>query len=350
MRITRLLKKPEIRAALAAGGAFFVVLVVCLAFLFFPRSTQELFTPPSVEPVVFRHPLTGVEVPEPLAELPHVFGVMIENSLDAWPLAGIEEAFLVIEAPVEGGIPRFLAFYSTDQDVTKIGPVRSARPYYVDWNDELDALYAHVGGSPEALDKIKAVGTPDLNEFYQGEYYWRGAAPRYAPHNVYTSTENLTEALDEFSELVPDYDAWLFADGVSSGLDRSLLIEFGGAYDVTWRYDAITNRYLREQAGDIYPIEGSGFVMADNIVVLATDIAVIDSIGRRSIRTLGEGDALVVQNGNAILATWQKEDRASRLRFYRMDTGDEIVFNTGITWIEVVDALSRAETFSATLR
>lgn len=348
MHLKKPFKKPEVRAASAAVVAFLVVILFGLAILFLPSPAEVIEETFSPEPEVsFRHPLTGTLIDAPLSELPQVFGVMIENSIDAWPLTGIEEAFLVIEAPVEGGIPRFLAFYSSDQDVAKIGPVRSARPYYVDWNDELDALYAHVGGSPEALDKIAAVQTPDLNEFYQGEYYWRGAPPRYAPHNVYTSTDNLTEALDEFSELVPNYDAWLFADGAPSGLDRSLSIAMGGAYDVTWHYDVVSNRYLREQAGDTYPVEGDGVVTVDNIVVLATDIEVIDSVGRRSIRTIGEGDALVVQNGNAILVKWQKDERTSRLRFSRMDTGDEIVFNAGATWIEVVDALSRAETFNA---
>src|SRR5688572_5513956 len=101
-----------------------------------------------------RHPLRGEIVVERYEELPQVLGVLIENAADAWPLSGLDEAFLVIEAPVEGDIPRFIAFFSEESDVDLIGPVRSARPYYVDWNAELSGIYAHVGGSPEALDLI----------------------------------------------------------------------------------------------------------------------------------------------------------------------------------------------------
>ena len=129
---------------------------------------------PNGEEEIIRHPLTGESLETEIENLPQVFGVMIENAADAWPLVGVNEAFLVIEAPVEAGIPRFIAFFSEDQEVDKIGPVRSARPYYLDWNDELDAVYAHVGGSPEALDLIKyELDTIDLNQFWQSEYFYR---------------------------------------------------------------------------------------------------------------------------------------------------------------------------------
>ena len=177
-----------------------------------PNIVEE--TPAEELTPVWRHPLTGAPL-EAEMEPPSVFGVMVENSIEAWPLSGVEEAFLVIEAPVEAAIPRFIAFYGEDQEVEKIGPVRSARPYYVDWANEFEALYAHVGGSNAALDLIAYNGTFDLNEFSNGNYFWR-ATSRFAPHNAYTSTELLQKALLRSVELeqAPEavYGVWLFKE------------------------------------------------------------------------------------------------------------------------------------------
>jgi len=219
-------------------------------------------------PFVFRHPLTGEALLEPLKVLPQVFGIMIENSVDAWPLSGLTEAFLVVEAPVEGNIPRFIAFYSEETYVAKIGPVRSARPYYLDWNAEFKGIYGHVGGSPEALNDIAKNGTFDLNQFFQSEYYYRDEKTRYAPHNVYTNSYLLLESIEEmntkYSSGSPSYDSWQFTDGVSqSSTVDTTHIAWGNGYDIDWTYDPSTNTYHRTQGGNTYT--------ANNLVIVATD-------------------------------------------------------------------------------
>ena len=86
---------------------------------------------------------------------PKIVAVMVENNLEAWPLSGISKANVVYEAPVEGNIPRFMAIYTIDNEIEQVGPVRSARPYYLDWVSENgNAMYMHVGGSVDALDLI----------------------------------------------------------------------------------------------------------------------------------------------------------------------------------------------------
>lgn len=294
-----------------------------------------------------RHPLTGEALEQKLNRLPQVFGIMVENSADAWPLAGLDEAFLVIEAPVEGSIPRFIVFFDEESEVKKVGPVRSARPYYLDWNDELDAVYLHVGGSPEALDLIaNEYETIDLNQFWQSEYFWRQTVGRYAPHNVYTSAELFVSALDELDLNRPRYDAWKFKedDPVEEG-GRSLSVNFtdGTTYDVEWRYQSETNTYNRYQGMSVMHLDDGSTVEANNVAVIATDIRVIDNEGRKSLVTVGEGDAMLVQDGRAILCRWKKESRTDRLRFYKPG-GEEIEMNAGVTWIEVVSSLSQAET------
>lgn len=330
---------------LIGGGVFFALTGMSIGFAYVhdSRQTHEADLSLSVEEQEqFRHPLTGeVLSREPLFP-PRVFGVMVENSADAWPLSGVDEAFVVIEAPVEGNIPRFIAFYGEDQIVAKIGPVRSARPYYIDWNQEFYGVYAHVGGSAEALEKIRQTETVNLDQFFDSEYFYRDEQTRFAPHNVYTTTNDLKNSLDELQKKYPffpnaTYDAWLFQDGASH-YERSMTIHIdwpsASVYNVDWSYDPLTNLYHRDQGGVRYT--------ANNVVVFVTDIATIDAAGRKSLRTLGSGLVLVFQNGEAhpVLGLWRKDSPQDRLRFYD-DAGKEVVMNAGKTWIEVVDDIAR---------
>lgn len=293
---------------------------------------------PSGPEAVFRHPLTGKELSEGVVDLPQVFGVMIDHSVDAWPQAGIDESFYVIEAPVESGITRFLAFFSEEQDLNKIGPVRSARPYYVRWNNGLGALYAHVGGSPASLELIRQNGTLDLNQFSNADTYWRSNR-RLAPHNVYTSSELLNAAMQDYEqtegEIEPDYEPWRFVGGEARG-ETDVTIDFSvSSYKVDWKFDSETNRYQRHQSGLPFTTEDGSEIFADNIGVMVTDMEVIDNIGRRKIRTQGEGDAYVFKNGEVIQGTWKKPSEGHRVRFYDNDN-NEVTMNAGTTWVEVV--------------
>lgn len=315
-------------------------------------------TPPvSASELPFRHPLTG----EPSAEAvlpPGVYAVMIDNSVDAWPASGVDHAFLVIEAPVEAAIPRLEAFFSADVDVEKIGPVRSARPYFVDWANEFDALYAHVGGSNAALDLIASTGTFDLNEFYNGVSFWR-SGDRFAPHNAYTSTELLAAAVEKGEERgrAPEvlYGVWIFKDGRSgqdgqngqggygddqldqlNQLAQSISVKFNSdLYTVDWDYDAATNAYLRSQGGRETSTADGVRLAADNVTVIVTDMEVVDYVGRREVRTTGEGKAWLLQDGTATEVTWKKPSVSERLAFYDAE-GNEIAMNAGVTWVEVV--------------
>ena len=294
----------------------------------------------------FRHPLSGEKL-EASRENPFVFAVMVENSAEAWPLSGLEKAFLVIEAPVEAGIPRFIAFYSEETEVEKIGPVRSARLYYLDWAGEFGALYAHVGGSPEALQEIRSRNLFDLNEFYHAPIFWR-SSDRYAPHNTYTSSSLLNDFLltqqkqDIVSESV--YELWNFKEDEpvvrtpESPLEIQTRFSFSDLYDVSWHYESKTNKYRRFQAGKeagILAHETS--LLANNVVFLMTDIRSIDEVGRKAIRTLGEGDAIILQDGKMIEGYWNKSSADARLRFYD-DKNNEIKWNAGKTWIEIVSS------------
>jgi hypothetical protein len=288
----------------------------------------------------FQDPLTGLRVEQVHANQ-QVYGVMIDENRDARPQSGIDQAFLVIEAPVEAGIPRLLAFFSEDQSVEKIGPVRSARPYFIDWALEFDALYTHVGGSNEALEKIKNGATFDLNEFWNGPQFWR-ATDRLAPHNTYTSTELLRTFVEKKQTsgrtTSPLYGVWKFKAVASESVfpQRFSIRYLAPDYVFSWVYSVADKVYVRMEDDQPVKTKEGNEIHADNIAVVITEVEVLDAIGRRSVRTTGEGEAYVFQDGKKMQAVWKKPTASERLRFFTKE-GSEIEMNPGKTWIEVIE-------------
>ncbi len=299
-------------------------------------------------PSFFRHPLTGALTDREI-DRPAVYTVMVENSSDAWPQAGVDQAFFVIEAPAEGGIPRFETFFGADQNVEKIGPVRSARPYFIDFASAYGALYAHVGGSNAALAQLSTTNDVlNFDEYYNQYQFWR-AADRLAPHNVFTSTELLAKGLNMRypDEPVAAYDLWEFKDDVKlddrPGAVSDTAIDFGASvYRVTWKYNRDENTYHRFENTEVHKMENGIELVAHTIAIIETDMHVLDAVGRLSVRTTGEGNGLFLQDGLLKEITWKREAITNLPRFYDHD-GNELKMNAGQTWIEVVQSLQQVD-------
>ena len=290
------------------------------------------------EPAARRH-LDGAPLDAPISE-PAPFAVAIDNMVDARPQSGLTEAALVIEAPVEGGITRFLAIFPGDAKTPKIGPVRSARPYFLDWAEEYDAVLVHVGGSPEALEKIAISDIRDLNEYSRGGFFWRDAV-RKAPHNVYTSGEKLAAAAAKIWPAAPRALAsWLYESDppLANRPEKVADLEIPAAsdrYARGWRYDRATGEYVRIQDGREQLDADGKVVRAKNVVIQFEQVTILDEVGRRRIGTVGKGEAAVATAGRVIRGAWQKDSAGGRTRFLSAD-GAEIVFHPGTTWIQVV--------------
>lgn len=284
--------------------------------------------------------------PIPESEQPtQIYAVMIENSSDAWPLSAMSQARLVFEAQVEGSIPRFMAIFDDTQTIDQIGPVRSARPYYISWARGLNAVYVHVGGSPAALDVLSTGVVKSLNEFYWGRYFRRDTETRFAPHNVYTSTALLQKGFEarQYSsdDVVPHWNYTLNTLPENERPDtQSVSIPFSPAsddYTATWKYQKSHNQYLRFQGEEQQKDSDGSPILASNVIVMFTDISVIDELGRRTVRTEGEGEALLFQQGRTIDVIWHKPLKTDQLKFYYKDNDiDPVKFIPGATWVEVI--------------
>jgi hypothetical protein len=283
------------------------------------------------------------EMVKPELEKLRPYAVMMDNFPAARPQSGLSRASIVYEAPAEGGITRYLAVFSPDKAPSEIGPVRSARSYFLAWAKELNATYVHVGGSPEALELAKKIGSSDLNEFFKGSYFWRSDI-RLAPHNVLISGDNLNKYRSESNESGNNLTSWQFKDTATSTTQNSnqIKIKYPKDYDVTWHYQPSTNEYERSQSGvSSFDVDGSK-IIAKNIVIHLTSFKVVDDKLRLEISTALSGAALLCQDGVCSQGNWKKNSTSGRAKYY-YKTGEEFVFNTGTTWIEVIEDLSKLE-------
>ena len=120
--------------------------------------------------------------------------IMINNIVDAMPQSGISQADIIYEMLVEGGITRYMCVFKDYSNLEKLGPVRSARHYYVQMANMLGGIYAHVGWSVYAESWIKDTGLNNLNGLYDSTTFYRDES-RVAPHNCYTNSEKLKEGI-----------------------------------------------------------------------------------------------------------------------------------------------------------
>ncbi|HBO60111.1 TPA: hypothetical protein DD449_00285 [Candidatus Berkelbacteria bacterium] len=257
----------------------------------------------------------------------------------------MDKASIVYEAITEGGITRFMAIFGP-YDAAKIGPVRSARTYYIDWLKEFNAFYAHVGGNLDALDKIKTDGIMDLDQFGLGTAaYWRVPKAGIATeHTMYTSTDKLYQYAFNTKKWSnsSDYKSLTFTPAVELA-DRSagqtVTIDFSSpSYLVRWTYDKATNTYLRDLDGKAHNDLVSGKQLASsNIIIQEVDRWEVTTAINESgyaMKTIGTGKALIFSQGKKTTGTWSKTDQTSRTIFLD-STGKEITFIPGQFWIEI---------------
>ena len=279
------------------------------------------------------HPVSSTE-----EEYPQVVGTMIDNIPDVPTQAGINDAKIVYEAMAEGGVTRYLAIFDASQEVSQVGPIRSARRYFLDWIQEYgDAMYMHVGGSPEALTFLKQSDIFDVNEFGWGTYFWR-SEERTPPHNVLTSSSRWQTILEKTKDDHPieKWEGWKFGDLTgSASRTESVLIPYFSNYKILWKYDASTGKYERfvNERADVDSNKVQLF--AHNIIIQSTATKVLDEVGRRKIETVGSGEALVFRNGKIILGKWSKENMRSRTKFLGND-GKEILLAPGKTFVQIL--------------
>ncbi|MBS7346385.1 MAG: DUF3048 domain-containing protein [Candidatus Sacchiramonaceae bacterium] len=301
-----------------------------------PRTAEK----PKAEkpPEKYYSKLSGAQVGSEEAANSPVVSVMIENSPNARPQSGLQEAGVVFEAVAEAGITRFLALYQNESPEL-IGPVRSVREYYIDWAGGFDASLAHVGGSYQALQRMRDGKHKDIDQFFNAGTFWR-ATDKYAPHNVYTNFKNLTAIHQANNWNSSNFQAFERKDKALEGEEytpaTNININFSSAtYNTSYSYNSETKSYNRSMAGAPHLDREKDQISPKNIIAMKVDMWLDTDGYHNQIKTLGQGEAIFFIDGKVINGSWNKDSETSPLIF-KDSSGKSIKFNRGQTWISAV--------------
>ena len=338
------------KATWLSGGAVIIAAIVFGVLFLLNKSPNSLngaaikpLPPAKVTTVV--SPLSGLQVAPTLAKRP-VTAIMIENSLDARPQSGLQDAGVVYEAIAEAGITRFMALFQ-DTSPQYIGPVRSLRPYYIDFAAPFQASIVHVGGSPDALSEVQNGSFRNLDQFYNGSYFTR-ITSRDAPHNVYTSFGELDQLNQSKAYTSSQFTSWprkadsKLATPTAKTVD---LVISSDDYHVHYDYDAATNSYTRSEGGAAHlnlvsATDTVGAQLKPKVVialVMPLSNGELDASGAyySNYADSGSGTAYIFQDGGVTTGTWTKQDTTSQFQFTDA-AGHTVKLNAGQTWISLV--------------
>lgn len=354
--------------------AVLVLLVITLGIIgyFIFRDTEQAKN----ERVEFPDPiysvLTGEEISDAALNQNPTYCVQIPNGADgARPQAGLGQAGIIFEAIAERGITRFAAIFQ-NPTVSAIGPIRSLRPYYLDWDTPFDCTVVHAGGSAEAIAAINAGGQRNLDESLT--YMWREQGGTRAWNNLFTSSTELaafnanqgfnTSTVKAFSRLTPDKTDEIIREKQVCSNDEtdtecvpeyiSPSINFGAmpSYNTVYTYNPETNTYARSYATgephlvyDCAPQSsmpntqsecGEPIQLTPSVVIamIVNESQMSDGY-HENIQTISSGNAMIFQNGEVIEGTWQKTSQKSQIIF-KDNEGNEIKLAPGQTWISAI--------------
>ncbi|MDR1196831.1 MAG: DUF3048 domain-containing protein [Candidatus Nomurabacteria bacterium] len=364
IRNDQLVRRPKIKPPMSkkrkkiiifssiGGGLLLIGLGLFLYFVVFAQQpTEEPPPAPEPEPVRYYSPLTGLETSEENTKRA-VTAVMIENSPEARPQSALDGKNVVFEAVAEGGITRFVMLYQEWQPKL-IGPVRSVRPYYLEWATGFDSALAHVGGSARGLEMIQSGNYAlDLDQYYNDSAYWR-TTDRYMPHNVYTDAKHLNNLEASKGKLTSSFEAWQRQDGAAIlpkaeteeasteitteehiFAQKISLPVSDGIFAVQYNYNQASNKYQRWQGGEKHIDANTNKQIAPDAV-----IAIMVGLGAAGeysdYDTIGHGTAYIFQNGTVVKAKWRKSSAKQNIKFVDAD-GEDIAINRGQVWVTAI--------------
>ncbi len=299
---------------------------------------------PRSEPLA---PLTGLPVSAEAARRPAVV-VKIDNVVGALPQSGVNQADVVYEEMVEGGLTRLAAVFASQQP-TSVGPVRSGRLTDEGIADDLDhPVLAYAGTNGLFQPILASQPLADVIQDTAPSLFVRDAT-KAAPHNLYTTVPGLA-ALDKPPH--PPQPLWAFRAAGSrfrgKGLARAsgLSIAFPAA-SVSWTWDRRSKSWLRTQNGSVDTDAAGQRVSASNVVVefvnyITSAYVTGEGAGANgsAIPTgeqTGSGTAWFLSDGSIVKGTWTRASLTDRA-VYRDAAGRVIRLARGRTWVELAPA------------
>lgn len=263
----------------------------------------------------------------------------VNNHPLARPQSGLSQADVIYEVFAEGNITRLLALYQS-QLPEEIGPIRSARDYFIEIADGLDAFYIAHGYSPDAHTLLNAGVVDNINGMqYDGTYFIR-SKERKAPHNSYISKEHIEEAMEDLSiddeiREIPSLSFHPDADSAKLGEIASTIVvgHPDPNFMSTYTFDKESKTYERSVNGIITTDESADKkVTPANILIMEAPYTTIDAEGRQSLDLTNGGPAILFQNGVALPLEWKQIDGV----ITPIQDGMPAKLVPGQTWVHIV--------------
>lgn len=304
------------------------------------ESNSENISETTQKEDIFKYPFTGIKTNEnPQNKTPYI--VVVENSKASRPQSGLSFADIVYETSAEGGIPRFIAIYHSNT-ANKIGPVRSIRPYFLTISKEYALPIAHCGGSKEALNEVKKDSSiMSINEMTNGKYYYRDDK-RKAPHNLYTSSETILQAIKDKNYNLEAKSSLKFDNEFFNNNDLkealNITIKPNNVYETSYTFK--NGSYTKSMDGEVAKdaITNSDLTFT-NIVVQKTDITLQTDNSHLNIDLVSSGEGYVFSKGKVIEIKWSKDSEYGNTKLYDLD-GNPISLSEGNTIWNIVDSQS----------
>lgn len=273
---------------------------------------------------------TGYDIP---------IAVMIDNEKPAWPHSGLQDAYMIYEMIIEGGESRMVALFK-NKTTAKIGPIRSARHYFVHYDMEHNAIFAHFGWSPKAQNTIKTYNVNNINGIYD-DYFWRVG---YGYHNAFSNIEKIKKMASSKKYLDSGSDKPIYNYSVDElNLEQGtiisgLKIKYSDLHNVSYRYDEEKKVFYRSMRGIVDKDRETGEqYYAKNIVIMYVknyNLPDSETKGRQELENIGTGTGYYITNGKYIPIIWKKDSEKSKT-IWLDSSNKEIVLNDGITYVQL---------------
>ncbi|HUX03916.1 MAG TPA: DUF3048 domain-containing protein [Acidimicrobiales bacterium] len=332
------MRKPVIAAAVA------LIVLVVGALIAWPHlhTTVATTTVPTTTTTVVHYPdapLTGLSDPTGVSLKRPALTVKVENTPEALPQWGIDQADVVYEEIVNGGITRLAAVFNSHAPA-RVGPVRSVRPtdQQIVW--PLGGIFAFSGGAPYAVQSISQAPVKLVDESSAGAAMFRDPT-RYAPHNLYADATKVF-ALGATLGATPVPPPALFTyrgtgRSATGPVAAKFVVPFPSEYAVTWTWDTTTHGWDRTLFGQPIVTGTNVRVSPKNVIVMYVNY--VNGVGTfTSYANLqGTGSALVFTDGHELHATWSHGTSKSSVITYTNAAGQPIALTPGQTWVELLN-------------
>ncbi len=306
-------------------------------------ATTTSTTTTTVAPVAATCPLTGTPAPGGVVPPRPALAVKIGNYTGDRPSAGLNQADVVFEEPVEGSYTRLVAVFQC-QEAALVGDLRSARQPDVGILSQLsDPVFVHAGGITPVLDLLAAAPLRDVNILGGGmDAITIHPSGRYAPYSTFTATTPVWARYP--ADTAPPAPIFTYSAtppaGAVPGSGASVHVPFSAESDVTWTWSAPTSSYLRSYSGVPDTLVDGTRTSTANVVVMTVPTStgpwVENSEGAHEVEVTatGSGPVVVLRDGMAITGTWTRSSLTQPATLTAAD-GAPITLHPGSTWVEL---------------